>query len=75
VAIQEDSDRDGQKHIERINPLAAREREAIAKNEAAAAADIESINRTFGDSALKVPEISENLAWLPCLQPPPREGD
>lgn len=60
-----------QEDIDRVNALLEEERRAIEKQDALCEADIERINRTCMSFQLTVPpKISENLAWMPELQPP-----
>jgi hypothetical protein len=61
---------ESQTDIDRINTLARLEREEVQRREAEGIADIERINATFTTSQLTPPAISENLADMPCLQPP-----
>jgi hypothetical protein len=61
----------GQADIDRINQLITEERTEVQRQEEEARADIEQINRTCISFQLTIPPaISENLAWMPCLQPP-----
>lgn len=60
-----------QEDIDRVNGLIGEERRAIEKQNVEAEADIDRINKTCVSFQLTVPpKISENLAWMPQLQPP-----